>query len=661
MRWNKWFIVVSFWFVPAFSGRAITPVFSVERGFFDLPFTVILSAEDPDTKIYYTTNGTRPTTESILYTAPVFITTTTPLSAVGIKNDESSPVITHTYYFIQDIVNQPATPMGYPDRWGPLNYAVDNYKAGENAPADYAMDSEILSDPSYKNLIQDAFFAIPSISIVANPEYIFSHSTDPDTGGIYIYTGDTGNPSSNGGGKLGREWERPVSIEFYEPLTGKQFQINCGLRLHGGNSRKPYNSGKHSFRVSFRQEYGEGKLNFNFFNESTAATKFDHLVFRAGYNYSWIKNNDTERLNAQYIYDSFAKKTQLAMGNMAAHDRFVHLFINGLYWGLYDVSEKINDNFMDSYLGGADIDYDVINDDGLVDGNTAAYNEMIDLAKNGKYDELISKNLLDMKNFIDYMLMNFYIGNMDWGTNNWFTGRSRVNTGKGFRFFSWDAENCMTDLYLDRIASFEGPFREILFGSSSGGTDGGLLKNNDFKCLFLEQIQKHFFEKGALNPENAAARYEDLADEIDLPIILESARWGDFRKNVMPYNNTKITYTRNDHWLPRKQALLDNYFPERTQIVLNQLEEIGISLPVSISALKGELDIKLLENTIHYTLPESGTVAIEVFTLDGRKIVKRTYTSMTSGPHEEIFSLTKGIYIYKIQYNNTIMTGKFIQ
>lgn len=605
-----------------FAGQALSPVFSKTRGFFEDAFSLTLSVADPDTKIYYTTDGTIPTAESILYTAPVNIATTTPLSAVGIKDGISSPVVTHTYLFIKDIVNQPNNPAGYPDRWGHLNYGVGSYKAGEKAPADYAMDPNICNHADYKDLIDDAFLAIPMLSIVTNSGYIFSHSTDPDTGGIYIYTGDSGNPKDNGGNKLGDGWERPASIEFYEPSTGKQFQINCGLRLHGGNSRKPYNTTKHSFRVHFRKIYGGGNLHYDLFEDKTASDKFGHLVFRAGYNYSWLKNNDNERARTQYIYDSFAKKTHLAMGHYATHDRFAHLFINGLYWGLYDISERVRNQFTSEYMGGKESEYDIVDDDGLVEGNLTAYDQMLSLAKSGKYNELISQNMLNMENYVDYLLLNFYIGNKDWGKNNWYVARNRVNPKLGFQYFSWDAENSMNDLNVNVITSFEGPIREILFGSSKESMTGGLYQNAEFKLLFADRIQKHFFNGGCLTPENAAGLYEKLAEEIDLPIIAESARWGDYRKNTLPHNDTRILYTRNDHWLPIKNDLLDNYFPKRTEIVFNQLKALGLysSIDAPVFSSEGgsvtnnpvDLEITAATGDIYYTTDktdprESGT------------------------------------------------------
>lgn len=585
--------------------KAGIPAFSKMRGFYDNSFSVSLTVPNADTKIYYTTDGTRPTEQSTLYTTPISITKTTPLSAVGLKNGMYSAIIVNTYFFINDIVNQPNNPVGYPDRWGYLGSDIkyDNYAVGERAPADYAMDPNVCNDPSYKNLIENAFLSIPSVSIVTNPGYLFSDSVDEYEGGIYIHTGVT----------LGDGWERPVSIEYYEPSTEKQFQINCGLRLHGAASRQPEKSGKHSFRTVFRKTYGEGKLNFDLFDDDKAVTKFDHLVFRAGYNLSWLHPESGQRTNSQYIIDPFAKRTQLNMGHVSAHDRFVHFFINGLYWGVYDITERVGDKFMASYFEGEDVDFDIINHDGLADGEITAYNRMVELAKSGKYEQLLTEKLLDMENFIDYMLLNFYLGNMDWPHNNWYAARNWLNPDKGFRFFSWDAETSLMDVNNNRITGISGDFRRILFGSSSGFSEtGGLYNNEDFLLLFADRVQKNFFNAGELTAGKTAELYGKIAEEIDLAIILESARWGDYRKNTLPTKNSQSPlYTRNEHWLPRKQKLLKDYFPKRTNVVYEQLKALNLVSkidPPVFSSYGGVvsqpfgLSMSANEGVVYYTL-----------------------------------------------------------
>lgn len=597
------------------------PVFSVERGFFDEPFSVSLTVSDPDTKIYYTTDGTRPTEQNTLYTGPVDITQTTPLRAVGIKNGVPGTVVTNTYFFVEDIVNQPNNPTGYPDRWGYLGSDIryDDYAVGERAPADYAMDPNVCNHPFYKNQIKEAFLSIPSVSIVTNLGYLFSDSTDENEGGIYIHTGVN----------LGDGWERPVSLEYYEPSTGRQFQINCGLRIHGAASRQPEKSGKHSFRTVFRKTYGEANLRFDLFEEETAVTKFDHLVFHAGYNLSWLHSESGQRKNTQYTNDSFGKRTQRDMGHLSSHDRFVHLFINGLYWGLYNISERINDKFMVSYFEGDELDYDVINHDGLADGDITAFNRMVDLAANGEFDQLLSEQLLYIENYIDYILLNFYIGNLDWSHNNWYAARGRIDPGNGFYFFSWDAENSLTDVNINRINGLQGKLRSIMFGSSSGSsTDGGLYHNDEFRLMFADRVHKHFFNGGSLTPEKTIELYEKIAAEIDLAVILESARWGDYRMNTLtPRNSNPPLYTRNDHWLPRKEKLLKEYFPRRTGIIYEQLESLGL-----VSEITPPVFSSYGENVDDFIeLSMSTTDGLIYYTTDGTDPRERVTGNVTAG------------------------------
>ncbi len=551
------------------------PQFNKTRGFYNEPFEVTLSGIGEGIKLYYTTDGTRPSsTSGTLYTSAINIATTTPLSAVAInETGVASEIISHTYLFTNDIVKQPNNPAGYPTTWSP-----NKFSAG-NAPADYEMDPEICNHEDYKDLMDDAFQSIPTLSIVTNLGYIFSHEINSETGGIYIYTGNTGE------GATGAEWERPVSVEFYDPDTKKEFQVNCGLRLHGGNSRVPENSQKHSFRISFRSQYGPSKLNFNFFEEKTSTNEFNALVLRAGYNYSWVKNSSTQRLNAQYLQDPFAKTTQLALGQVSPHNRFVHLYLNGLYWGVYNVSEKLTNDFMESYLKGDEDDFDVVKDHaGTVDGNRDAWTRLSNqtnagLAYNTNYQKVQGKNpdgslnsgyenLLDVENLIGYMQYNMYIGNEDWDHNNWIAARNRVTNDAGFRFFAWDAETSLVDVNAN-----------IVDENNEGNPSWFYQKlqaNEDFRVLFADHIQKNFHNGGPLSPEAAIERYSKLADEIDLAIIAESARWGDYRKDVAPSDNDRVLYTRNDHWLPKKQYLLDNYFPYRTDIVVEQFRQIGL-------------------------------------------------------------------------------------
>lgn len=540
--------------------------FSNNDVFHQSAFYLTLSPSVTGMKVYYTLNGSRPTKNNAkLYTSPINITTTTPVSAACIDGDSVCQIFTKTYIFLNDVYKQSSSPTGYPMQWSKKD--AKSYYA-----ADYGMDTKITQGTEYKNLMDSAMKAIPTVCIVTDINNLFSHSENPDSGGIYIFTGKDFS-------KLGDGWERPASIEYYDPKTKGSFQLNCGLLLHGGNSRNPQNSPKHSFRVSFRKQYGAGKLKYKLFEDADAVKKFDHLILRAGYNYTWIKNGSTklypqniiQRTNAQYILDSWAKEVQHSMGDLFTHRRFCHLYLNGLYWGLYELCEKINNNFAQAYLGGEEEDYDVVDVAEMIDGTRDVYTKMyttatsVDSTENDiNYLKLTTDTLLDLENYLDYMLINWYIGNDDWDNNNWRCIRNRVNAKDGFKYLVWDAETAFTDVAYNKVVKSNGNPTKIM---------AALKKNPKFKALAQKVIEKHLTGDGILTPEKASALYKKIADEIDLPIICESARWGDYR--IMT-GETNVTYTRNNHWLPRKQDLLNNYFPKRTSNLLSQLDSFGL-------------------------------------------------------------------------------------
>ncbi len=548
------------------------PVFSVNRGFYEQPFTVELTSELSDVHIYYTTDGSLPGPENRTeYTAPIQIKTTTLLRAVAVKSEIlTSHVTTCTYLFLEDVLDQDNHPSGYPDMWGPY------HGLSGNAIADYEMDQEIIRDLRYKDQLEEAFIQIPTISIVTDKDNLFSHQTDPESGGIYIYTAPEGS-------NIGRGWERPASIEYFNVDGSKEFQIDCGIRLHGGASRLPEKTPKHSFRLAFRSEYGPSRLNYPLFGED-ATSSFNSLILRATYGNTFLHFSHGERRRCQLIHDIWAKQTLLDMGHPAGHGLFAHLYINGMYWGIYNPTERLDDEWAESYLGGFAEDYDVIKDyTEVAEGNKDAWNQMQSLLDSDVSDEAIYQRLqgnhpdgsanqdyeayIDMVNLIDYMLMNFYGGNWDWDHHNWVAIRNRVQPGNGFKFFSWDAEHILEDINHNNLSE------------NNKGRPSGIFQklrdNANFNRLLSNRIQYHCFHGGALTPEAGRIRYENLADQIDVAIIAESVRWGDYRRDVHSWSGGPFNLYTPDYWYDERSWILDEFFPKRTNVFVNHLRQAG--------------------------------------------------------------------------------------
>ncbi len=570
--------------VGGYLGQVEAPMFSHSRGFYDVPFTLTIATETEGADIYYSLDGSNPSVIGprdvvfgTLYTGPISITGTTCLRTVAIKSGwKPSKIETHTYLFLDDVIAQPNVIDGYPAVWGPYT------DLGGNAIADYEMDPEITEDPSYASLMKEALLSIPTMSIVTDRDNLFSYSTDPVTGGIYIYTGPPLGSTTFG---LGSGWERPVSVEFFNLDGSEEFQVDCGLRLQGGHSRRPEKSPKHSFRFVFKSKYGPPKLNYPLFGDD-AATELNTITLRGGFCNSWHHWSPDQRERAQYLRDTWAKDTQLAMGSLSGRGLFVHLYLNGLYWGLYNPTERIDREYAASYLGGDDTDFDVIKDyTEVVDGNNVAWNRMMYMANAGlvsneAYQRIQGNNpdgtpnpdyepLLDVVNLIDYMILNLYGGNTDWDHHNWITVRSRVQPGKGYQFFSWDAEHILENVNHNMINENNSNCPSRVYQK--------LRENADFRLLFADRIRLHFFNGGTLTPQSAKERWMQRAEEIELAVIAESARWGDYRRDVHSWQNGPyFLYTKDEFWIPERDWLLNVYFSVRTHNVLSQFRNDGL-------------------------------------------------------------------------------------
>ena len=407
----------------------------------------------------------------------------------------------------------------------------------------------LLLRPESHDSMERSLKALPSVSLVFAPEDLFGIEH-----GIYTHPEETG-----------AAWERAASFEFISPDQNTNFQVNCGARIQGGWNRRPEESPKHSFRLVFRKKYGPGKLHYPLFG-TNAPAEFDTLILRAGCNNSWLHWSGVERHRAEYIRDQWMRDTLHEMGQPSAAGNFVHLYLNGLYWGIYNLTERPDAAFAASHLGGSPGDYDSFNADKTLSGDRETWTELMKRVNKGVRSaaEFSSvSELLDIENFIDYMIVNLYGANADWDRHsNWYAARRRSLAGK-FKFFIWDAERALEQVNDNAIDFDDDESPPRIFHR--------LAENGEFRLLFSKHIQRHFAEGGALSPKRAAQRYRHWSEQLDPAIIAESARWGDYRRSIHQYKEGPYElYTRDQHWRPEVNRILNDYFPRRVGIVIKE-------------------------------------------------------------------------------------------
>ena len=548
--------------------------FSVEHGFFDSSFNLALSTSTPGAQIRWTSDGSTPSpTNGSVYSSPLPIDETTVVRAAAFKTDHlDSRVTTQSYFFVEDIKAQSPTGARPGPGWpsGDVNGQVMHY----------GMDPNVVNSAPWSSQIEDALLAIPSISLVTDLPNLFSSST-----GIYVNARNSG-----------RAWERPTSVELLDPEGGATFTENAGLRIRGAFSRSGGNP-KHSFRLFFRREYGAGKLRFPLFG-GEGVDEFDSVDLRTSQNYSWAFSGDRKNT---FIRDVFSRDAQRDMGQPFTRSRYYHLYLNGVYWGLYMTEERADADFAASYLKGDEDDYDVVKNDSsgsralhATDGNMTAYRALYDAAVAGFTSNIAylvvqgldprgdpdpnRDALLDADNLIDYMVCTYYTGDPDapisaWAhfSNNVFAIYNRERPD-GFKWFRHDAEHSL---------GANGGLNEARLLTDSTDRSIGqewrhfnpawlhlrLTANAEYRLRFADRVNELFHTRDVFSASGNIARWSQRADRIRQAVIGASARWGDSQREP--------ARTQND-WQAESDWMVNTYFPQRTAIVLAQMRSVNM-------------------------------------------------------------------------------------
>ena len=493
--------------------------FNYKRGFYSAGFTVVIQSKTEGSLIRYTTDGGLPGPENGNGNGnpvSVEISKTTVLRAIAYAPGKlPSNVDTQTYIFLDDVIRQPRQIAGYP------NPVLDSGR-DTSVELDYEMDPHVVDDPSQRAALIRGLKSIPTLSLALNRRAMFGAD------GIYFAGAGVG-PT------------RKASVEFiYPDLPGRSFQTNCALESHANVAVK------RSLKLKFQREFGPAKLKTTFFqdnavwNRDSATDTLDRIILRSGTIRSFALHFMPHRTT--YVRDQWARDSQIAMSGAGSHGTFVHLYINGFYWGLYNACERPDAWFTSATFGGTKEDWFAVNQRGPFQGDPSRWDYLRgtlkdrDLRDPANYREM--QEYLDLEWFADYMILAFMAGFGDWPRNNWYGG-NRNHPSSPFRFFVWDAEVSWVSARRPDGArrdpgsawNLQEPFRssEDRQDRAMVGIWHALRKTPEFMTFFADRVFKHCFHDGALTEENSIARWRALNDFIEDAVVAESARWGDAR------------------------------------------------------------------------------------------------------------------------------------
>ena len=487
--------------------------FSVERGFYDNPFTVELIADDPTAIIRYTTDNTKPSTSSgTIYNGPINISNTRSVRAIAYTGGGATPVVTHSYIFLDDIIT-----------------------------ASY-METNITNSATYGPQMRDALLAIPTVSLVSS--------------------------DVNSNNSIDTEVE--TSVEMFFPDGSSAFQVHSGIQTWGGS---PTNLKKH-YRLEFKSIYGTSKLKYPVFDDDgydypiPAVNEFNKLLLRGG-SQDALNCEYCDESQAQYIRNRFIWDVQMSMGYPAPHGRFVHVYVNGEYMGHYQLLERPDEAWFESYYF------------------PEKMKEQVEVRKSDKYwnqpvnptfyDQMVSagydEDYIDKQQAADYTILNDYGGNFDWGvSHNNLGGADPVPGNGGYKFVVWDF-----DMTLGNPGVFAGSYGPLVSYNSlgrKGPIPSSVNDDTEFKVMQGDRLECHCYNDGILTPAVLDDMYMERANQVQLPLIAESARWGN-KPFGFANHTAKSNWDVNDEWIKERQDVRNNFLPQRTTNLLNYYQNAG--------------------------------------------------------------------------------------
>ncbi len=268
----------------------------------------------------------------------------------------------------------------------------------------------------------EAEHAFPIVCLSTNPNYFFDTIV-----GIYENWRDD-------------DLVHPVHAEFIKMDGESAFEIDAEIKLHGGGSTRKDRKG---MALIARSEYGQKKINYPIFSDRnddeyraillrSSGQDFDRTLFRDAISSSLA--NDFSDIG------DILKKPDLDEQKF----RPSIVYLNGNYFGIHNIREKLDWRYLERRYGVDKNEVDIIDGRDNPDrGNDLAWTAFVDYLENNTFtnknnlDSL--KKRLDINNYIDNHLLNMYVCNTDWPSNNNKRWREQKEDAK-WRFMTYDMD-----------------------------------------------------------------------------------------------------------------------------------------------------------------------------------------------------------------------------
>ncbi len=402
------------------------------------------------------------------------------------------------------------------------------------------MDGRLPSQDSAGSYIIGRKHNLPVFFLSSDPDGLFGY----ENGILANGPGYTGKETHDLNANYSQDWERPAHVEYIDENGVSQLEFNAGIKVFGQFSR---DLPQKSLSVNLRDKYGPKEICYPFF-ENGATNVFSELVLR---------NSGQDNGNA-HIRDAFCAMAVKGQMDLDIMDyRPVVVYINGEYYGLYDLRDKICEDYVANLTGADPDNIDMIKgNSAIMSGDLTAYRQLLDyvnshdlsIEANYKYVE----SIVDIEELCNWWITESFFNNTDTGNIKFYRERK---DGAKWRWVLFDMDWALFP------STYEWNMVEEIFNPAGHGVGKmfdtdlmvALLANKDFRENFIRTYGKHL--KTTFSQTRLLEIFDSMIAEIDEEMKYHIERWNSpssyerWKSNVSRLReiiSKKTEMTRND-------------------------------------------------------------------------------------------------------------------